>query len=236
MKLAELVEGQMKRSDPVISGDVLNKTYTNDTPGAKTYTSAPKQLPKTSVLQKRLQTIATKAGVSLDTAMTAWRDAKVGVDLESPYAFAIITSKTKRAVGLKEDKEFKNNDLGSLVYGWKDADELRDEEDNPRYIPKMYSKVLELGGIYANKPGTGQGTELMKMFLESPEAQEAELIFLDPVPGLGKNFRAGKNETEQVADLVRFYKRFGFRHNPRSATKRMWLVKKGEIPDDKLPQ
>lgn len=134
-----------------------------------------------------------------------------------------------------EAREFKNSELGELTYGWKSKKELCDEEDDKQYIPAGYNKILELGGIFANTPGKGQGAELMKQFLESPEAQKADLIFLDPVPGLGSNFKSIRSEEQQVSDLVRFYKRFGFRHNPKSATKRMWLVKKGEIPDAKLP-
>ncbi len=136
---------------------------------------------------------------------------------------------------LLEKREFKNSELGELTYGWKSKKELCDEEDNKQYIPAGYTKILELGGIFASEPGKGQGDELMKQFLASPEAQKAELIFLDPVPGLGKNFKSIRSEEQQVSDLVRFYKRYGFRHNPKSATKRMWLVKKGEIPDAKLP-
>ncbi len=218
----------MKRSDPAVSGDEVNKTYTTSIGDAKTYTVA-------SGLQKRLQAIATKAGVSLETVTSAWHDAKIGVDLKHRSAYAIITRKTKQSVGINEEKQFKNSDLGSLVYGWKNADELRDEENNPRYIPKGYDRILELGGIYANKPGTGQGAELMKLFLNSPEAQEADLIFLDPVPGIGANFKSIRSKDQQVADLVRWYRRFGFRHNPKSTTKRMWLVKSASIPDEKLP-
>ena len=135
---------------------------------------------------------------------------------------------------LKEVKEFTDDENGEMVYGWKSVKELNDEEDEG-YIPDRYTKVLELGGIYANEPGKGQGDKLMKRFLSSPEAKKAELIFLDPVPGLGKNFKSVRSEEQQVNDLVRFYKRYGFRHNPKSATKRMWLVKKGEIPDNRLP-
>jgi hypothetical protein len=136
---------------------------------------------------------------------------------------------------LLETREFKNSELGELTYGWKSKKELCDEEDNKKYIPDGYTKILELGGIFAAEPGKGQGDQLMKQFLDSPEAKKADLIFLDPVPGLGANFKSSKSEDRQVADLVRFYKRYGFRHNPKSATKRMWLVRKGEIPDALLP-
>ena len=125
----------------------------------------------------------------------------------------------------------KESEDGSLVYSWKD--DLEDEESRG-YIPKGYKKrVLELGGIYANSPGIGQGDRLMKQFLNSPEAIEAELIFLDPVPGIGANFDSKMSNLEQVRRLKAFYRKYGFRNNPKSD--RMWLVQKGSIPDDKLP-
>ena len=122
---------------------------------------------------------------------------------------------------------------GSLEYGWKS--DLEDEEEEG-YIPAGYSKrVLELQLIKVKDPGKGHGDELMKAFLNTPEAKKAELIFLDPVPGIGANHDASESEEEQVDRLVKFYKRYGFRHNPRAATKRMWLVQKGELSDTELP-
>jgi len=123
-------------------------------------------------------------------------------------------------------------DDGFVHFDWKT--DLADEEDED-YLPKGYNyeKVLELKEIVAEKPGEGVGSKLMKHFLETPEAKEAELIFLDPVPGMGANFGGGKGEEEQVASLKKFYARFGFRSRPGSA--RMWLVRKGSIPDDQLP-
>jgi hypothetical protein len=133
---------------------------------------------------------------------------------------------------LMEEREFHDSELGELTYGWKSKKELNDEEYDG-YVPTGYNKILELGGIFAAEPGKGQGDKLMKLFLASPEAKKADLIFLDPVPGLGANFKSTRSEEQQVDDLIRFYKRYGFRHNPKS--KRMWLVMKGEIPDNKLP-
>lgn len=121
---------------------------------------------------------------------------------------------------------------GEVVFNWKT--DLEDEE-GPDYLPDGYSKkVLELSGIFAKEPGKGQGERLMKQFLSSPEAKKAELIFLDRVPNLGKNEQSEKSEDDQVDDLGRFYARFGFRsRTPR--TGRMWLVQRGEIPDNRLP-
>lgn len=134
---------------------------------------------------------------------------------------------------LFESRKHVDNEDGSLTWDWKT--DLEDEEGKG-YIPKGYSKkVLELGGIFANEPGKGQGDRLMKLFLSSPEAKAAELIFLDPVPGIGANFGSNKTEEQQVAALVKFYKRYGFRYNPKSAVKRMWLVQKGTLSDNQLP-
>lgn len=237
MKLNEVLgipatEGLMKRSHPVISGDIEPKSYRTSNPPVAKSPGRP------SRTQKAIQNMAAKANVPIEVAQKVWDDNKRGLDMTLSTAYSILTARTKRQLGLMEEKSFVNSKLGELVYGWKDAEELNDEEGNPRYVPPGYTKILELGGIYANEPGKGQGTKLMRQFLDSPEAQEAELIYLDPVPGLGNNFagKSGKNEEEQVAALVRFYSRFGFKHNPQSTTKRMWLVKKGSIPDKKLPK
>lgn len=132
----------------------------------------------------------------------------------------------------EERKIHIENEDGSLVYGWKS--DLEDEED-VGYIPKGYSKkVLELGGIFANDPGKGQGDRLMKLFLGTPEAKKAELIFLDRVPNLGTNHGSGKTEEQQMEMQRRFYERYGFRARSKN-TGRMWLVRKGEIPDNRLP-
>lgn len=140
----------------------------------------------------------------------------------------------KRSVDkIEEAREFSNSELGELSYGWKSKKDLCDEEDTKKYIPDGYDKVLELGGIFAAEPGKGQGDKLMKQFLDSPEAGKADLIFCDPVPGLGSNFKSDMSEAEQVEKLMKFYRRYGFRNNPKSH--RMWLVKKGSISDNKLP-
>lgn len=136
-----------------------------------------------------------------------------------------------RKGSLQESMRHVESPEGSLTFGWKT--DLEEEEERG-YIPKGYSKrVLELGGIYANDPGQGQGDALMKKFLASPEAQEAELIFLDPVPGLGSNFKSKDSDEIQIRRLQAFYRKYGFRNNPKA--NRMWLVLKGTIPDNKLP-
>lgn len=122
---------------------------------------------------------------------------------------------------------------GTLEYGWKNDLE---EEEEEGYIPPGYKKrVLELQMIKVKTPGQGHGDTLMKAFMETPQFKRAELVFLDPSPGIGANRQTDMSEAKQVARLVKFYKRYGFRHNPKSATKRMWLVRKGELSDTELP-
>lgn len=126
-----------------------------------------------------------------------------------------------------------DNEDGSLVWSWWTNKRFDDDEGEENYLPKGYKKALELGGVFANIPGKGQGDRLMKMFLASTDAQAAELIFLDPVPNIGANFGSDLSTDQQIERLKKFYAKYGFRNNPRS--NRMWLVKKGSIPDDKLP-
>jgi hypothetical protein len=120
---------------------------------------------------------------------------------------------------------------GYIKWNWKT--DLADEEDNPEYLPPGYSqRVLELSIIETAEQNKGHGEKLMKRFLASTDAKKAELIFLDPSPHEGVNWGTS-NEGEIIARLQKFYRRFGFRNRPGHA--RMWLVKKGEIPDNELP-
>ncbi len=123
------------------------------------------------------------------------------------------------------------NKYGRIEYNWKSN--LEDEEGDG-YIPKGYSKkVLELAYLEASELGVGYGAKLMHQFLALPEAQKAELIFCDPNPGEGLFKDSKDSYTEQLAKLIRFYQKFGFRHAPKSS--RMWLVQKGSIPTNELP-
>lgn len=120
---------------------------------------------------------------------------------------------------------------GMLEYRWND---WLEEEEFEGYIPEGYSKkVLELEILTVHKPGNGYGDELMRAFMATPEFKKAELVFLDPVPGMGVNDVSEMSEEEQIRRLKKFYKRFGFKNNPKA--NRMWLVRKGEIPTSKLP-
>jgi hypothetical protein len=121
--------------------------------------------------------------------------------------------------------------FGVLEYRWK-AD-LEDEEGDD-YLPDGYSKkVLELSLLEVNEPGNGHGDELMKKFMQTRAFSEAELVFLDPAPYIGANFNSSLSDEEQIAKIKKFYTRYGFRSNGSAA--RMWLIRKGSIPDSELP-
>lgn len=127
------------------------------------------------------------------------------------------------------------NEHGRVEYGWNR--EIFEEEGDD-YLPDEYDrdKVLELKLIEAAELGSGHGAALMNAFLSTVSAREAELIFLDPSPYIAMDGKLPDvNETEWVEKLVRFYRKFGFRNNPRIPTGRMWRVQKGDIPDELLP-
>ena len=127
------------------------------------------------------------------------------------------------------------NEHGRVEYGWKT--DLLDEEGDD-YLPDGYdpSKVLELKLIEATEVGQGHGGALMREFLATPSVQQAELVFLDPSPYIAMDGKLPDvDETEWVQKLIRFYRKFGFRNNVKRGSHRMWLVRKGDIPDDELP-
>jgi hypothetical protein len=134
-------------------------------------------------------------------------------------------SATKHAYYIEDQR-------GKLYADWKT--DLKDEEYNG-YLPDGYNyrKVLELGYVESSKPGMQYGAALVREFLDSQIAKKAELIFLDPNPGNGRFFASKVPEHEQVTRLKAFYRQFGFRSSPGSD--RMWLVRRGTIPDDELP-
>ena len=125
------------------------------------------------------------------------------------------------------------NKYGEIHFGWKHRIDLELEEDDEDYLPKQYTKILELRTLAASKLGAGYGEKLMTQFLSTNMAREAELIFLDPAPETGLFYESKIPEEEQFQKLLRFYGKFGFRHNPKS--RRMWLVKEGHIQTSKLP-
>ena len=90
------------------------------------------------------------------------------------------------------------DETGFIEFGWKK--DLADEEGDD-YLPAGYSynKILELKDLSVKEPGKGAGSALMKKFLASPDAKRAELIFADPVPGMGANF--GSKLSDEVKRL-----------------------------------
>lgn len=123
---------------------------------------------------------------------------------------------------------------GSITWKWVSRRDLEGEEGEG-YLPEGIDEVLELSAISVNEPNKGHGSKLLRTFLDSTDAKRAKLIYLDPNPNEGVNWGSNVPEDEQVKNLVRFYSRFGFRHNPASATKRMWLTNGISIPDESLP-
>ena len=137
----------------------------------------------------------------------------------------------KVLICLSADFEIRDQ-RGKLVANWK-TDLLEEETDD--YLPPGYSprKVLELSVIEASKLGEGNGASLMREFLASPIVKRAQLVFLDPSPNIGKNWRCGVPDDVQIERLQKFYRQFGFRNRP--GANRMWLVLKGKIGENDLP-
>lgn len=86
MKLSELFEGLMKRSDPVISGE--RTSY------------APKSQKVSSAHEKKLEALAKEAGVSIEQARKAWAAAVAEVDPALSGRWAAVMARAKRALGL----------------------------------------------------------------------------------------------------------------------------------------
>ena len=89
MKLIDLFEGKMKRSDPFISGERDPK---HATPSSTKHTSH----------EKKLMALAAKAGVSVHDARKAWDDAKDQVDPKLENRWMIVMRKAKENLGLVE--------------------------------------------------------------------------------------------------------------------------------------
>ncbi len=228
MKVQELLEGKVK--------DLWMKQNLNIDGSPK---KKPEEEQPNRVYPRNVLSLAKKANVKPEVVAKHYEHAKKKYDRKLPNYWQLVMGDCKKALGLKEElsegrfTKTVETEFGDLQYNWKTDLEQEEEEG---YIPKGYSKkVLELAMIEVKEPGKGHGEQLMKMFLDTPEARNAELIFLDPVPGMGVNDGSKMSEENQVKRLVKFYKRFGFDYNPKSATKRMWRVQKGHIPRNKLP-
>ena len=113
------------------------------------------------------------------------------------------------------------NKHGTLRASWKSRAEMNSEEGSSNYIPKGYSKILELSMVEAKELGKGHGDALMREFLASPAVAEAQLVFLDPNPYNGLFADTKLSDEKQMDLLMRFYAKYGFRNRPRS--RRMWL-------------
>lgn len=88
MKINELFEGMMKRSDPWISG-----ARAGERPAAP----SPK---KPTARETALKNLAAKAGVSVDMVQRVYQDVQRELDMNHPNAHAILLSRVKRVLGL----------------------------------------------------------------------------------------------------------------------------------------
>lgn len=109
-------------------------------------------------------------------------------------------------------KQFIKEQAATTENGYMHFDWAKDFGDQS-YIPATAShdKVLELHSL---QPKPGRFKALMKDFLATQEAGQADMIYIDPAPG----------EEEQ-------YKAAGFRSKSKD-DKRLWLIKKGSPPTD----
>lgn len=85
MKVIELFEGMMKRSDPYISGDLE---------GHRLIT---KSLPK---INSNVERLAKQAKVDVAKVQVLWDAAKKKYDSKHPKYWAIVTASVKRELGL----------------------------------------------------------------------------------------------------------------------------------------
>lgn len=92
MKLAELHEGMMKRSDPYVSGEKSGPRPTHPTVGnvKKTGTSH----------SQRIELLAKKANVQTAQVEKAWDEERNKVDEKHPQRWAIVTTNVKRRLGI----------------------------------------------------------------------------------------------------------------------------------------
>ena len=91
MKINELFEGMMKRSDPWISGE---RSDPRPSPKAA---PAPK---KSSPHDTKIKNLAAKAGVSPEKVERIWGDVKRELDMNHPNAYAILMARVKRVLGI----------------------------------------------------------------------------------------------------------------------------------------
>lgn len=158
MKLHDIFEGMMKRSDPWISGDKSGPRPTHSTVGSV------KQ--KGTSHSQRLADFAKKGNVSPDRAAQIWDEERDKVDSKHPQRWAIVTKNVKRRLNLSESidndpgappaKTVKTKKLGEMFRGGKqDLDDLfkkyggvyftDDHSTASAYGPTTFYNLDELG-------------------------------------------------------------------------------------------
>jgi hypothetical protein len=240
MKLAELSqvfsplsEGRMKRSDPIISGERSPGSLLTLKDAGRA-APAPRKPPGNSGFDTKIKNLARAANVSPETVEKLWDEQKKRFDRKNLKYWALVMAGVQRELGLRKslsEGEIQD-ETGYAEWSWKPDLE---EEEHEGYLPAGYDpkKVLEFSVLSMKEPGQGHGSAMMKKFLASKEAQEAELIFGDPCPHFDANESSPKSDEELMKEIQKFLRRFGFRNRPGAW--RMWLVKKGSIPDSQLP-
>lgn len=84
MRVIELFEGMMKRSDPYISGDL----------------EGPRPISKSPKTNSNVERLAKQAKVDVAKVQVLWDAAKKKYDSKHPKYWAIITASVKRELGL----------------------------------------------------------------------------------------------------------------------------------------
>lgn len=94
MKVLEILEGMMKRSDPYISGEKSGKPIANTETTKKTSTPVKKG-------DSKIETFAKKAKMSPESVKQIWDDEKSRVDNNHPNKWAIVTNNVKKRIGIE---------------------------------------------------------------------------------------------------------------------------------------
>ena len=89
MKLEQLFEGMMKRSDPYISGE-------------RSVPTVPKQKPEVTKRQfdTKILNLAAKAKVSPEKVEQIWLENKKKLDMTLPNAYAILMNRVKKELNI----------------------------------------------------------------------------------------------------------------------------------------
>lgn len=93
MRYRELVEGMMKRSHPVISGEMTASEFASKK-------ASPAPAVKKSAAETKFANIAAKANVSLSEVRKAFDHFAKQVDSKHPNYWAIVTNMVKRHFGV----------------------------------------------------------------------------------------------------------------------------------------